>query len=575
MYYLEKIKQQLAEEINKFMNTEAVSAADFVAPPDPTLGDLSLPCFMLAKELKQSPVAAAQAIAAGVRHEAIASIMAAGPYANIVLAPGIAAAVLVEISFQPQQYGNNMSGGEKRVMLEFANGNTHKEMHIGHLRNVSFGDAVTRILAANGFRAIPVSYINDFGIHVAKTIWWMYHPDNAHAAGILQSEIKDKGYFLGTQYAAAVAEIAKRPEAKEEVGKVMQAIESRQGEWFEKWEETRRWSIDYMQEINEELALRFGEIYYESDFLEAGLKMVQELQEKGLLVPSQGAIIADLEKYDLGVLVVLRSDGTALYPVADLALAVAKVEKHKLDLSLYVVDVRQSQYFKQLFKVLELMGVSAGFAHLPYDFVTLPSGMMSSRSGNIIRYEELKDATLRRTIEETAKRHEDWSPEKIEETARVIALGALKFEMIKVSGDKVIVFDMDTALRFEGFTAAYLQYTYARIQSIQRKAPADVLAAAADYEALTEARERRLILALASFPEAVMAAGAAYQPTEIARTVYELAQLFNDYYHGVPILNGDNLPAGLIKARLELAQSVASVIKRGLELLGIATVEEM
>lgn len=568
MYCLEKIKQQLVAEINKIAGAGPVAAADFVTPPDPSLGDLSLPCFSLAKQLRQSPAVLAQKIADALKHPSIESVSVAGPYVNVSLASSFAAQVIGEVAKQPKAYGNNVSGGKQRVMLEFANGNTHKEMHIGHLRNVSFGDAVTRILSANGFKAIPVSYINDFGIHVAKTLWHFLKTKAQPPAG-------DKGYFLGKLYSASVKALGDDPVAKMEVGQVMKAIESRRGDTYKLWQKTRQWSIAHMEKMNKELGLRFTETYYENQFLEAGLKMVKELQAKGFLIPSQGAVIADLEQYGLGVLVVLRSDGTALYPVADLALAVAKVKKYKLDKSLYVVDVRQGQYFKQLFKVLELLGIKAAFAHLPYDFVTLPSGMMSSRSGNIITFEEVKEAALKKTAEETFKRHADWSAARVAKVSRVLAFGALKFEMVKVGGEKIITFDMDTALRFDGFTAAYLQYTYARIQSIARKAPRAIRAARADYGALTEQRERRLAMALAQFPEAVRLAGASYQPTEIARAIYELAQLFNDYYHGVPILNGDNLPNGLIKARLDLAQSVALVIKRGLDLLGIETVEEM
>jgi arginyl-tRNA synthetase len=381
--------------------------------------------------------------------------------------------------------------------------------------------------------------------------------------------------FLGQLYAEATKKIGEDPMAKAEVGVVMKAIESRKGETYRLWKKTRQWSLDQGAAVNKELGVNFVTTFYESDFIARGLKMVEDLKKQKILIPSQGAIIADLEKYNLGVLVVIRSDGTALYPVADFALTTYKVKKYKLDTALWVVDIRQGQYLDQLSKVLELNGLKAHLAHLPYEFVKLPSGMMSSRTGNIIAYEDLKAEALKKTYEETKKRHLDWSEKKVMAVSRVLAFGALKFEMVKVSGEKVITFDMETALRFDGYTSAYLQYTYARIKSMTRKITPAVKKAKVNYSLLEESREKKLAMLLARFPEVVVIAGETYQPSEIARYLHELGQLFNDYYHLVPILNDTSLAPSLAKARLELAVAASLVIKKGLDLLGVETVEEM
>jgi arginyl-tRNA synthetase len=194
--------------------------------------------------------------------------------------------------------------------------------------------------------------------------------------------------------------------------------------------------------------------------------------------------------------------------------------------------------------------------------------------GNIA-YEDLKAEALKKTYEETKKRHLDWSEKKVMAVSRVLAFGALKFEMIKVSGEKVITFDMETALRFDGYTSAYLQYTYARIKSMTRKITPAVKKAKVNYSLLEESREKKLAMLLARFPEVVVIAGETYQPSEIARYLHELGQLFNDYYHLVPILNDTSLAPSLAKARLELAVAASLVIKKGLDLLGVETVEEM
>ncbi len=565
MYALEKIKQDIAAEISRIIKTEIISS-DFVIPPQAVMGDLSLPLFSFAKKIARNPIELGTEIATGLKTNKWAeNISLAGPYLNIRLNNAAQVLLLKDIEKLGPEYGKNKSGAKKRVMLEYANGNTHKEYHVGHLRNIAYGDAVNRILAANGWTTIPVSYVNDFGIHAAKTLWY-YLQTKAVAP-------KDnKGYFLGQLYAASTKAIEENPEAKAEVGKIMQGIESKKGDAYKLWKATRLWSIKQMQEVNKELGIDFKVHFYESDFIDAGFKIVKELEEKGILVKSQGAIIANLEEYKLGVLVVIRSDGTGLYPVADLPLTIHKVKKYRLDTSLWVVDVRQGQYFKQLFKVLELYGLKANLQHLPYEFVTLPSGMMSSRSGNVIPYEDLKQEALKKTTQEVSTRHSDWTKKKIENAARILALGALKFEMVKVGAEKIITFDMDSALRFDGYTCAYIQYCYARIQSIKRKAPATWKKLKIDFAQLNDIREKGLIMKLAHFPNVVFASGEKKDPAEITKYLFDLAQAANDYYHAINVLKADQATGA---ARLSLLHSVAFVIKQGLDLLGIETLEEM
>src|SRR3989338_669396 len=351
----------------------------------------------------------------------------------------------------------------------------------------------------------------------------------------------------------------------------MKQIESRSGAYYKLWRKTRRWSIDGLAKIYKELDVKFTHIFYESEVIEKGLDLAAKLYKKEILTKSQGAIIADLQKYNLGVLVFIRSDGTALYPVADLALAEEKFKKYKIDKSVYVVDVRKSLYFKQLFKVLELLGFKQEMKHLAYEFVKLPEGMMASRTGKVITYEELRSQALAKAVSETKLRHKNWPKNKLNEVAEKIVVGALKFEMIKVSADKIITFDIDQALRFDGYTAAYLQYTYARINSINKKAGKKE-SRTVNYNNLAEAKEAALAIKLAKYPEAVAAAGKNYDPAELAKYLFELAQEFNDYYHSVPVLKAE---AEIRQARLVLIMAVKQTLANCLELLGIETAEEM
>jgi arginyl-tRNA synthetase len=418
---------------------------------------------------------------------------------------------------------------------------------------------------ANGYEVIPVSYINDFGIHTAKTIWnWQKNPEYSQSTA-------PKGFLLGKCYSEAAQKIGDDETAKAEVSELMKEIESRQGAGYKLWQETRQWSIDYFQDVYNDLDIHFQDTFYESDLVDNGLKIKDELLARGLLKKSEGAIIADLEDYKLGVLPIIRSDGTALYPVADLALASYKFDKYNLQESIYIVDVRQSLYFKQLFKLLELMGYKAKMTHLSYDFLTLKSGMMASRTGNVITYRDLMDEALSRTTEEIVKRHPDWSQDKINQVAKALSVSAIKFEMIKVSSDKVITFDIVDALKFEGFTAAYLQYSGARMDSLLRKGDLANLQDI-EYGQLETVKEFNLVVKLSQYNDAVKKAGISRDPSIIARYVFELAQDFNDYYHDTNIMKAEDK---VKNARLGLVFGVQQVLKNAFVLLGLTYLEEM
>lgn len=569
MNSVNKIKTKIANEVNKAVGKKVAGATDIIFPPNTEFGDLSLPCFGVAKELKLTPVEVAHRLVGKIKSSDVGcGVKAVGPYLNFTLnKASLAGEVIGEIEKEKDIYGRNKDGKNEKILIEYSNANTHKEYHVGHLRNICYGDTVNRILSANGYRAIPISYINDFGIHIAKTIWALEKFYKKEKTPL------DKGYFLGKVYARAVKEMGDSQVAKNEVGAIMQKIESRQGAEYKLWQKTRKWSIDSFARIYKELGVKFDYIFYESEFIDKGLDVVSKLYKKEILIKSQGAIIADLEDEKLGVLMFIRSDGTALYPVADMALAEGKKNKYKPAKSIYIVDIRQSQYFRQLFSVLKKNGHKEELIHLGYDFVKLPGGMMSSRTGNVITYKELFEQALKKSVAETKKRHKDWSAAKIEKTAKKLVIGAIKFEMIKVGADKTITFDINQALRFDGFTAAYLQYTYARINSIVKKSKIKNLKLKSiNFSLLNHKKEGELAFKLFRYPLSVSQANEKYDPSEIAKYLFELAQSFNDYYHDVPVLKA---AAEVRLARLALIKAVSQVIKNGLDLLGIEVVEEM
>jgi arginyl-tRNA synthetase len=566
MYFLDKAKLKIVKDVNKALKkTALIDVDDLVFPPSNQMADISLPCFNLAKIIGKNPVEVANDLATRIKDK-VCQATAVGPYLNFTLKKQVLASqVLEEILSKEKKYGQQKFGAKKRVLVEFANQNTHKEVHVGHVRNFSYGDSVTRLLRANGFLAMPFSYINDFGINTARVIWGL---DKFYVGKKLP---KNKGEFLGKLYAEATKKQEELgDEAKNEVGEYMRAIESRQGPIYDKWLETRLWSIASFKKVYKELDIKFVDTWYESQYIEEGFRLVQELKAKNILIESQGAIIADLEKYNLGIQVYLRANGTALYPVADLALAQAKVKHFNIDESIIAVDIRQSLHFKQLFKVMELLGYKQKMVHLGHEFVTLPSGMMSSRTGNVITYEDLRADMLMNALSSTREKHPEWELKKLLEVATKIAIGAMKFEMIKVSREKTIVFDIEKSLRFDGFTAAYLQYTGARINSILKKITEPAFEI--DYAKLTVPKEHELILQLAKYPSIVATAGVDYEPAEIAKYLFDLAQIFNDYYHAVPVLKVEKL---IMQARIILIGAVKQVLTNGLDLLGIDFIEEM
>jgi len=572
MYILEKIKLNIAKLINKALRQNMVQASDLVYPPNAEFGDFSLPMFNLAKAMKKTPAEAGEFLAEEIKNGNMdISAKAAGPYLNFIISrEKLAKSIISEIFKIDKEYGRNKTGKKKRVMVEYSNANTHKEYHVGHLRNICYGDAVNKILVANGYNSIPVSYINDFGIHVAKTIW-------AYNKFYKNKKLpENKGYFLGKVYTMATQELEKDPMIRKVVSSCMKKIESKKGAEFKLWQRTRKWSINSFAKIYRELGIKFFHIYYESEFIEKGIEMVAKLYNKNFLTRSDGAIIANLEKYGLGVLLFLRSDCTALYPVADLPLAIEKFKHYRLVKSIYIVDIRQNLYFKQLFKILELLGYNKEMVHIGFDFVKLPEGMMSSRTGNVITYEDLREQIFKKAYQETKKRHHNWKNKEIEAVANKLTNGAIKFEMIKVSANQIITFDINQSLRFDGYTAAYLQYTNARIQSIIKKSkvnpPAGRQKLKIDFSNLIEKKEEELVMMSAKYPEIISKAGVNYDPSEIAKFLFELAREFNDYYQSTPVLKAE---PEVRTARLALIGAVSRVIINGLDLLGIEVMKEM
>lgn len=564
-----KIKNEIAALLKK--HGVKIKPEDLREPPQAEMGDISLPCFILSKELKKAPEKIAQDLAKEIKpSDLIINITQIGPYLNFWLEfSRVAEMTIAEIKKERGSYGLNKAGKSQKVMIEYSQPNTHKEFHIGHVRNVAMGSVLVNLYRACGYKVIAANYLGDIGAHVAKVLWYMINYVNETDIGA------NKGEFLGQAYTRAIEELNSDPEKQAQVQDILQRLESgRDKDLMFLWKQTKKWSLDAFNKIYDELGIKFNVDFFESVEEKEGKKMLPELMKLDFIKESEGAIIADLEKYKLGVLVLLRADGTSLYGLKDIPLAIKKFKKFKVDKSLYLVDTRQSQYLKQIFKILELMGFKKEMVHIPYEFVELKSGIVSSRTGNIVTYEEVRDAAMARVVAETKERHADWSEKKINEVSFKIFLAALKFGMIKQASDKVITFDLEEALKFDGFTGPYLQYTNARINSILKKADEQgiKLAGKLDFKTLATNIEKQLLKDLISYPQIISAAQKNNDPAVLAQFLFSLSQNFNTFYHELPVLKADE---NIKLARLVLIKSIRQVLENGFVLIGIPILKEM
>ena len=556
------------QEILNLLKKQGVKDVELEVPPDPKLGDFALPCFKLTKQFKLDPILTAKTLAKKIsKNKIIKQVKENGPYLNFFInKQEFASSLITSILKEKDKYGKGKEKKEK-VMVEFSGPNTHKSFHIGHLRNTCLGDSLVRIMRFNGFPVIAANYINNTGAHVSKCVWYYlkYHKG--------KEPKENKGEWLGKIYTDAINKIAQNLELKQEAEEIQRKIEANDPELIKVWEKTRQWSLDEFNEIYKILDVKFDTWFYDNEFAEPGKKFVKELLKKRIAKKSEDATIVDLEKHGLDVVVVLKADGSALYITKDFALADKKFTKYKIDRSIYVVGAEQRLHFKQLFKILELYGFKQAKKsfHLSYELVMLKEGKMSSRAGNIVLFSELLNNIKQKLVHEVSSRHKDWSDKDKKQAIDKISIAAIKFIMLNHENNKVITFDPEKALDFEGETGPYIQYAHARICSIMKK-----LGGNANKEfvskVLSTKEEEKLITVLSNFEDIIDQAANSYKPHLLARYMLDLAQAFNEFYHACPILQADE---DVKQARLNLILAVKQILKTGLNLLGIEAPEQM
>ncbi|KKU27285.1 MAG: Arginine-tRNA ligase [Candidatus Magasanikbacteria bacterium GW2011_GWA2_46_17] len=564
------VELQIIEILKKFGVTGAI---ELTTPPNPGMGDLAFACFGLAKEWKMSSAAVAVKLKFKIedlRLKIVERVETDGPYLNFYLNTSeVAKLVIGQIKKEGEKYGSTKIGKGKKVMIEYPSNNTHKEFHIGHFRNVCVGNLLVQLYKKTGHTVYPVNYLNDFGSHVAKCLWGLkkFH--------LNETSPENKQKWLGQIYAEASNYLKDHPEAQSEVAEVQKKLESEDKGLWPLFLETRQWSIDKFEELFGELSVYHEAVFYEKDLKQQGHKLVDELLKKGIAkVGEGGAIIVDLTPFKLDIALARKSDGAGLYLTSDLPLAKEKFKKFDVDESITITGQEQIFYFKQLFKVLELLGFKKKLTHISYGLVNLPEGKMSSRTGRVILYEDLRDSVYAKMYGETKERHAgEWDEEKIVDTAKSLCMAALKFDTQKHEAAKNIVFDIKEATSFEGFSGPYVLYVVARINSLLKKSKVINLKSKVSVANLRESEEKRLLLLMDNYGEVVEKALKEYNPSVIARYCFDLAQAFNDYYNKHSVLKAETQE--LISARLALAGSVSQILRDALDLLTIETVKEM
>ena len=567
-------------------------------------GNLTLVVFPFLKISRKKPDETAREIGEYIKQncEAIADFNAVGGFLNLVIDKKAWLALLNEMNLNEKFGEKPVTEASPLVMIEYSSPNTNKPLHLGHVRNNLLGWSLAQIMEANGNRVVKTNIVNDRGIHICKSMlaWLKFGngetPETSGKKG--DHLIGDYYVAFDKHYRAEVAELKAKyvaegmdeeqaeKKAKEESPLIKEAHEmlvkweQNDPEVRALWKKMNDWVYAGFDETYKALGVGFDKIYYESNTYLVGKKKVEEGLAKGLFFrKDDNSVWADLTDEGLDQKLLLRSDGTSVYMTQDIGTAEMRFNDFPIDKMIYVVGNEQNYHFQVLSILLDRLGFKWGkeLVHFSYGMVELPNGKMKSREGTVVDADDLIAAMVadaKQTSEDLGK-FKDMSEEERNEIARIVGLGALKYFILKVDARKNMLFNPEESIDFNGNTGPFIQYTYARIRSILRKAQAEginIPATLADTMPLNE-KEIELIQKLNEFGAAVEQAGKDYSPSGIANYCYELTKAFNQFYHDYSILGADTEEEKVV--RLVLAQNVGKTLKNGMALLGIEVPERM
>lgn len=534
---------------------------------DKTMGDYSIACFSLAKLLRKSPMQIAQDIKDNFNANILISkIETVNGYVNFFLNKDIYVKNILNEIANEECFKKNEENSTKNICFDYSSVNLAKYMHIGHLSTTIIGESLARIYEANGYNVVRINYIGDYGTPFGKMLY-------AHLTWGNEEELNSRGVdYLQDLY----VEFCKRAETDEK-------LEEYAREYFKKIcdkdEKIYPIFLKFIEiskveakRILDNLDVHFDSWKGESAYSEELDNVVKMLSEKGLLVESQGAKVVDLEQYDLGTCLIQKSDGTSLYATRDIAACIDRFNTYHFDKMIYVTAVQQKLHFQQFFKVLELLGFdfSKNLSHVYYGMFSLPTGKIASRKGKQAVLTDLMDYALNKVNNIIKDRN--FSEEKKKEIAKKIAFSALKFTPIKNERIKDTVFDIENAFNFDGDTSAYLQYTYARICSILRKAGNNQNFEDVDFEKLNSDIVANLTLLLNSYNSVLLKSIEQHEPSVICKYTLDICKLFNKFYTQERVVTDDEKST---QAKLFLITNIKKILTKLFHLICIDTIEEM
>ncbi len=480
------------------------------------------------------------------------------------------------------------------VMIEYSSPNTNKPLHLGHVRNNLLGHALAEVMAANGNKVVKTNIVNDRGIHICKSMlaWQKFgNGETPESAGKKGDHLVGDYYVsFDKHYKAELKELMERGMSEEEAAAaspLMQEAREMLIKWEQNdpevralWKQMNEWVYTGFDKTYKKMGVGFDKIYYESDTYLEGKDKVMEGLDKGFFFKKEdGSVWADLAGEGLDQKLLLRADGTSVYMTQDIGTAKLRFADYPIDNMIYVVGNEQNYHFQVLSILLDKLGFSWGkdLVHFSYGMVELPEGKMKSREGTVVDADDLMEDVVKIAKEVCTEvgRLDECTPEEVNEIARIVGMGALKYFILKVDARKNMTFNPKESIDFNGNTGPFIQYTYARIQSVLRKAAEQGLEIPTELDTAVEISEKaqQLIQSIAKFAPVVKEAGKDYNPSGIANYVYELVKEYNQFYHDYSILKEEDM--GLKTLRLALSLNVAKVIKTGLGLLGIEVPNRM
>jgi len=553
---MDEFKASIINFLKKEANLENI---ELEIPPNPEMGDYAFPCFVLAKEWKKSPNEIALELSKRFKpSDLIMDVKVIGPYLNFFVNKNkIAETTIKEVSKQKEKYGSSNIGKGKKILVEHTSINPNASPHVGRARNALIGDAIVRILRFQGYKVETHYFVNDVGKQIAMLV--------------LGSEGKKNVAFddLLKIYIEINKKIEENPELEKKVLELLNLLEKGDKTIKNKFKKIVQVCVKGQVKILSELGIKYDFFDYESKYLwdKKTDETLKRLEKTGkLFIDGFNRWVMDQKGYSLGmkipVLVMTRGDGTSLYPLRDIAYNIEKLKKGE---NIVILGEDQKLYQEQIAAVLKELELKLPRV-VHYSFVLLQEGKMSTRKGNVVLLEDFMNEAVEKASQELKRRYN-----KIDEkSAKAIAYGAVKYGILRVSPEKNVLFDLRQALAFEGETSPYIQYAYARISSILKKAKK--INQKADFGLLNKKEEQELIKLMSSFTDTITKATCDLRPHLIANYLYQLAQKFNEYYHIHQILKADGKTRD---ARLLLISSVKQVIKNGLSLLGIEVLEKM